>query len=113
MIAMQMQEATCHLHNGKEINWAEMPLTGVYFRPPMLRWLLVGAFKVNPLQDICTVLEIEDLSDRIPGSRSRSAPAKPIFRSRFGDEFAKNYDGALDCKAGRGGSAMRAGAKPR
>ncbi len=58
MIAMQMQEATCHLHNGKEINWAEMPLTGV-FPTTDSALVLVGAFKVNPLQDICSVLDIE------------------------------------------------------
>ena len=61
MIAMQMQEATCHLHNGKEINWAEMPLTGV-FPTEDGALVLVGAFKDNPLLDICNVLGLEDLS---------------------------------------------------
>ena len=48
MIAMQMQEATCHLHSGKEINWAEMPLSGVFVTTDGAL-VLVGAFKLNPL----------------------------------------------------------------
>jgi len=88
MIAMQMQEATCHLHNGKEINWAEMPLTGV-FPTTDSALVMVGAFKVNPLQDICTVLEIEDLSEEYPDLDVQRA-AKAYLQDRFGNEFAKN-----------------------
>lgn len=87
MIAMQMQEATCHLHSGKEINWAEMPLTGV-FPTQDGALVLVGAFKVNPLQDICNVLQIEDLSAEYPHLEAQRA-AKPYLQGRFGDEFAK------------------------
>jgi len=87
MIAMQMQEATCHLHNGKEINWAEMPLTGA-FPTTDGALVLVGAFKVNPLQDISNVLGIEDLSIEHPDLESQRA-AKPYLQQRFRDEFAK------------------------
>lgn len=87
MIAMQMQEATCHLHSGKEINWAEMPLTGV-FETADGALVLVGAFKVNPLQDICTVLGIEDLSLEYPVLEAQRA-AKAYLHERFGAEFAK------------------------
>jgi len=91
MIAMQMQEATCHLHSGKEINWAEMPLTGVFpTRDGAL--VLVGAFKANPLQDICNVLQIEDLSIEYPHLEAQRA-AKPYLQSRFRDEFAKHSTG--------------------
>jgi len=88
MIAMQMQEATCHLHNGKEINWAEMPLTGV-FPTTDGALVLVGAFKANPLQDISNVLGIEDLSVEHPDLESQRA-AKPYLQQRFRDEFARN-----------------------
>jgi len=88
MIAMQMQEATCHLHNGKEINWAEMPLTGV-FPTTDGALVLVGAFKANPLQDISNVLGIEDLSVEYPDLESQRA-AKPYLQQRFRDEFARN-----------------------
>ena len=87
MIAMQMQEATCHLHSGKEINWAEMPLTGV-FETTDGALVLVGAFKANPLQDICNVLEIEDLSEEYPNLEAQRE-AKAYLQDRFRTEFAK------------------------
>ena len=87
MIAMQMQEATCHLHSGKEINWAEMPLTGV-FETTDSALVLVGAFKANPLQDICNVLKIEDLSVEYPNLESQRA-GKAYLQDRFRAEFAK------------------------
>ncbi|MEM7502960.1 MAG: CoA transferase [Pseudomonadota bacterium] len=87
MIAMQMQEATCHLNTGKEINWAEMPLTGV-FATSDGALVLVGAFKLNPLQDICGVLRIEDLSVEYPDLDAQRA-AKPYLQQRFSDEFVK------------------------
>ena len=88
MIAMQMQEATCHLHNGKEINWAEMPLTGV-FPTQDGALVLVGAFKENPLLDICNVLGIEDLSQEYP-VLEKQREGKAYLQGRFRDEFAKN-----------------------
>ena len=88
MIAMQMQEATCHLHSGKEINWAEMPLTGV-FPTQDGALVLVGAFKENPLLDICNVLGIEDLSQEYPVLEKRRE-GKAYLQGRFRDEFAKN-----------------------
>lgn len=88
MIAMQMQEATCHLHNGKEINWAEMPLTGA-FPTSDGALVLVGAFKANPLQDICNVIKIEDLSTEYPDLEAQRA-GKTYLQQRFRDEFAKN-----------------------
>jgi len=88
MIAMQMQEATCHLHSGKEINWAEMPLTGV-FPTQDGALVLVGAFKENPLLDICNVLGIEDLSQEYP-VLEKQREGKAYLQGRFRDEFAKN-----------------------
>ncbi len=88
MIAMQMQEAACHMHTGKEINWAEMPLTGV-FPTTDGALVMVGAFKQNPLQDICNVLGIEDLSEQYPVLQDQR-DAKAYLQGRFADRFATN-----------------------
>jgi len=44
-----------------EVNWAAMPLTGVFMAQDA-PFVLVGAFKANPLRDICKALAMEDLS---------------------------------------------------
>lgn len=87
MIAMQMQEAASQMNSGKEINWAEMPLTGV-FETSDGAIVIVGAFKKNPLQDICHVLGIEDLSEKLPDLHSQREK-KPYLQKRFKAEFAK------------------------
>jgi crotonobetainyl-CoA:carnitine CoA-transferase CaiB-like acyl-CoA transferase len=88
MIAMQMQEAACQLNTGKEINWAEMPLTGA-FETTDGALVMVGAFKENPLQDICRVIEIEDLSEQYPDLDAQRKN-KPYLQDRFSAEFSKN-----------------------
>ena len=61
MLAMQMQEAAMILMRDAEVNWAAMPLSGVFDTAddPLV---MIGAFKANPLRDICTALELPDLS---------------------------------------------------
>ena len=61
MLAMQMQEAAMILMRDQEVNWAALPLSGVFDTAdhPLV---LVGAFKANPLRDICVALELPDLS---------------------------------------------------
>ena len=61
MLAMQMQEAAVWMMRGRELNWAAMPLSGV-FETTDGAIVMVGAFKENPLRDICGALGIEDLS---------------------------------------------------
>ncbi|MFM0674140.1 CaiB/BaiF CoA transferase family protein [Paraburkholderia sediminicola] len=61
MLAMQMQEAAMIMMADSEVNWAAMPLSGV-FDTHDGALVLVGAFKANPLRDICAALQIEDLS---------------------------------------------------
>jgi len=61
MLAMQMQEAAMIMMRGTEVNWAAMPLSGV-FETADHPLVLVGAFKANPLRDICAALELPDLS---------------------------------------------------
>lgn len=61
MLAMQMQEAAMIMMADSEVNWAAMPLSGVFeTRDGAL--VLVGAFKENPLRSICTALALDDLS---------------------------------------------------
>jgi crotonobetainyl-CoA:carnitine CoA-transferase CaiB-like acyl-CoA transferase len=61
MLAMQMQEASMWLSRKRELNWGAFPLTGV-FDTTDGALVIVGAFKANPLQDICRALDLPDLS---------------------------------------------------
>jgi formyl-CoA transferase len=61
MLAMQMQEAAMWLQRKRELNWGAFPLTGV-FETTDGAVVIVGAFKANPLQDICCALGLPDLS---------------------------------------------------
>lgn len=86
MIAMQMQESAQWTKHGEVLNWAAMPLTGV-FNTTDGALVVVGAFKKNPLQDICAALQIEDLSPQYPNLASQRAN-KPYLQSRFREVFA-------------------------
>lgn len=61
MLAMQMQEATTRLMHDQELNWALMPLSGC-FPTKDSEIVIVGAFKENPLGDICAALGLPDHS---------------------------------------------------
>ncbi len=86
MIAMQMQEAAQWTKHREVLNWAAMPLTGV-FDTTDGALVVVGAFKANPLRDICTALGIEDLSPTYPDLASQRAN-KPYLQDRFRAVFA-------------------------
>jgi crotonobetainyl-CoA:carnitine CoA-transferase CaiB-like acyl-CoA transferase len=61
MLAMQLQEASAWLNLGERLNWGSFPLSGT-FPTRDGHVVMVGAFKPNPLQEICRGLGIEDLS---------------------------------------------------
>jgi len=87
MLAAQMQEAAMLMMADSEINWAAMPLTGV-FRTLDGAIVVVGAFKANPMRDICTALEIDDLSldHRFADLKSQMAhkpQIKALFQARY------------------------------
>lgn len=64
MLHMQMQEASMYLNRGHEINWARMPLSGV-FPTTDSAVCMVGGFTPDPLRRISEALEVgEDLSLR-------------------------------------------------
>ncbi|MFL9900536.1 CoA transferase [Paraburkholderia fungorum] len=87
MLAMQMQEAAMIMMADSEVNWAAMPLSGV-FDTEDGALVLVGAFKANPLRDICAALQIEDLSldarfCNLNQQFAHKAELQRIFRERF------------------------------
>jgi crotonobetainyl-CoA:carnitine CoA-transferase CaiB-like acyl-CoA transferase len=61
MLAMQTQEAAMVMMADSEVNWAAMPLCGV-FETEDGPIVMVGAFKENPLRNICAALGLPDLS---------------------------------------------------
>jgi formyl-CoA transferase len=61
MLATQIQEATFLLNTGRMLNWGYLPL-GNPFPTQDGHIAVVGAFRPNPLADMCRVLGIEDLS---------------------------------------------------
>jgi crotonobetainyl-CoA:carnitine CoA-transferase CaiB-like acyl-CoA transferase len=61
MLGMQTQEAAMVMMADSEVNWAAMPLCGV-FDTQDGQLVLVGAFKENPLRNICNALGLADLS---------------------------------------------------
>lgn len=90
MLAMQMQEGAAHMMRGKDLNWGAFPLTGV-FDTTDGALVMVGAFKQNPLQDICNALEIEDLSAK-PEYKDfdQQMLNRPDLQAVFRENFAKN-----------------------
>ena len=71
-----------------EVNWAAMPLSGV-FDTQTGPLVLVGAFKANPLRDICTALEIDDLSlDARFATLEAQFEHKPVLHAIFRERFA-------------------------
>ena len=90
MLAMQMQEAAVWMMRGRELNWAAMPLSGV-FETTDGAVVMVGAFKVNPLRDICRALDIDDLSaDARYAALEQQKAHRPELQAIFRDCFARN-----------------------
>lgn len=95
MLAMQMQEAATWMMRGKELNWAAMPLSGV-FETTDGALVMVGAFKQNPLRDICTALEVDDLSAEarfadLERQRENRAELQSQFRARFAESTTAHW----------------------
>ena len=88
MLAMQMQEAAMWMMRGRELNWGAMPLSGV-FETTDGALVLVGAFKANPLQDICTRARPRRTCQHDPrfttfAAQWRTRPScTALFRERF------------------------------
>ena len=90
MLSMQMQEAAMIMMADSEVNWAAMPLSGV-FECQDGALVLVGAFKENPLRDICTALGLADLSqDPKFCNLNQQFANKPELQGLFRARFASN-----------------------
>ncbi|MYG10744.1 MAG: CoA transferase [Rhodobacteraceae bacterium] len=90
MLAMQMQEAAVWMMRSKELNWAAMPLSGV-FETTDKAIVMIGAFKQNPLMSICKALNIEDLSlQKKYSTLERQAENRDELQKVFRERFATN-----------------------
>jgi formyl-CoA transferase len=100
MLALQMQEGATHMMRGKDLNWGAFALTGV-FETTDRPIVMVGAFKQNPLRDICNALEIADLwaeerfADFDRQMENRSA-LQAIFRARFAENTSAHWLARLE-----------------
>jgi crotonobetainyl-CoA:carnitine CoA-transferase CaiB-like acyl-CoA transferase len=89
MLAMQLQEASAWLNLGQRLNWGSFPLSGT-FRTLDGYVVMVGAFKPNPLQDICRALGIEDLSaDARYATHEAQVAHRDDLQRRWRDEFGR------------------------
>ena len=100
MLAMQMQEAAMWMMRGRELNWAAMPLSGV-FETSDGAVVMVGAFKENPLSDICHALGIDDLSAdpryaTLEQQKLNRAELQSIFRDGFAGDTTAHWLARLD-----------------
>src|SRR5690606_2290465 len=99
-LAMQIQEAAMWLQRGKHLNWGAFPLTGV-FETTDGAVVLVGAFKQNPLKDICAALDLPDLSaephlSTFAGQMAHKAELHALFRERFASNTTDYWLGRLE-----------------
>jgi crotonobetainyl-CoA:carnitine CoA-transferase CaiB-like acyl-CoA transferase len=100
MLAMQMQEAAMWLQRDRHFSWGSYPLSGG-FETSDGAIVLVGAFKTNPLQDICAALGLSDLSAdqryaTFAGQVAHKAELQAIFRQRFASNTTEFWLARLD-----------------
>ncbi|MDR7422581.1 MAG: CoA transferase [Armatimonadota bacterium] len=89
MIAIQPTEAAVQLNLGQTLNWATMPLAGT-FETRDGHIVMVGAFKPNPLREICRGLEIEDLSANPRfATHELQVAHRAELQARFREEFRR------------------------
>jgi crotonobetainyl-CoA:carnitine CoA-transferase CaiB-like acyl-CoA transferase len=102
MLAMQMQEAAMIMMADSEVNWAAMPLCGV-FETRNGALVMVGAFKANPLRDICAALDLPDLSlEERFATLDQQFKHKPelqaVFRERFASDTREHWLARLEAQ---------------
>jgi crotonobetainyl-CoA:carnitine CoA-transferase CaiB-like acyl-CoA transferase len=103
MIASQLQEATHWLNTGKMLNWGHFPIGGP-FRTSDGYVCIIGAFRPNPLRELCSVLGLDDLSQdprfadnasRIQHGEELKARLAEGFRHRTSAEWLRELE-AID-----------------
>src|SRR5271156_5112072 len=100
MLAMQMQEAAMWLQRGRHFSWGSYPLTGG-FETRDGAIVLVGAFKTNPLRDICAALGLTDLSGdpryaTFADQVAHKGELQAMFRERFASNTTEYWLARLD-----------------
>lgn len=100
MLVTQLQEATVWMNLGQRLNWGAYPLSGT-FKTLDGYVVMVGAFKPNPLQEICRGLGIEDLSadPRYATHDDQMAHRNELqarWRHEFGKRSTQQVIGALE-----------------
>ncbi|MFS4091048.1 CaiB/BaiF CoA transferase family protein [Streptomyces sp. AF1A] len=100
LLHMQMQEATMQLMRDRELNWARMPLSGC-FPTTDGALVLVGAFKENPLRDICAALDLPDLSQEerfkdLAAQFANRPEIQRILRERFATDTTAHWLARLE-----------------
>ncbi|MGO8835572.1 MAG: CaiB/BaiF CoA transferase family protein [Roseiarcus sp.] len=100
MLAMQMQEAAMWLQRGRHFSWGAYPLTGG-FETSDGALVLVGAFKTNPLKDICAALDLPDLSAdpryaTFEAQVAHKSELQAMFRARFATNTTQHWLARLD-----------------
>ena len=89
LLAMQILEATMALMGRATLNWARMPLVGT-FATTDGEIVLVGAFKPNPLRDICAALDLEDISQHPDFSTMEAQAAnKPRLQALLAEAIGR------------------------
>jgi len=95
MLAMQLQEASAWLNLREHLNWGAFPLSGT-FRTLDGHVVMVGAFKANPLREICRGLGIEDLSaDPRYTNHAAQVAHRDELQARWREEFGKRTTGQV------------------
>lgn len=91
MLHMQMQEACMQLNRGYEVNWSQMPLSGVYETTDGAV-CLVGGFTKDPLHHLSLALELDEDLGRRPefATLEQQFEAKPALQAIFAERFATN-----------------------
>jgi formyl-CoA transferase len=100
MMAMQMQEAAMWMMRKADLNWAVMPLSGT-FETSDSAIVMVGAFKENPLRDICQALGTEDLSKEprfatLDVQKANRPELQAFFRTHFATNTTAHWVAALE-----------------
>jgi crotonobetainyl-CoA:carnitine CoA-transferase CaiB-like acyl-CoA transferase len=101
MLYMQQQEAACMLNAGQEVNWSRMPLNG-HFQTRDGKWILfLGAFKQEPLRDICRALRLDPLHEdprfaTEEGRHAHRAELQAVFRRRVAELTQEEALSALE-----------------
>jgi crotonobetainyl-CoA:carnitine CoA-transferase CaiB-like acyl-CoA transferase len=93
MLAVQPTEASVQLNLDRELNWGSMPLAGT-FETRDGHVVMVGAFKPNPLQEICRGFGIEDLSANPKyATHDLQVRHRTELQARFREEFGRRTTG--------------------